>query len=290
VQSVSSRWRRRRWRADANAQLAFAGLKPVTIITGASEGVGAAFAAQLAHQDQPLLLIARDGTRLEAVAATLHRSGRPSIATLALDLTNPGAAGAIDTALAGLGGYADVLINNAGIGLSGSFADTSEADIETLLALNIAAQTRLARHMLPGMLARGRGGILFVASLAAYTPGPWQAVYYASKAYLLSLAEALAVETAGMGVRICCLAPGPVDTAFHSKMRAERSLYRWIIPSQSASRVAAIGLLGYRLGLRVLVPGVLTAGLGLALRLLPHRLTLPIVGVLLRPHTEPRKK
>jgi uncharacterized protein len=207
-----------------------------------------------------------------------------------LDLTKADAASAIDTALAGLGGFADVLVNNAGMGLSGAFAEASEADIEELLALNIAAQTRLARHVLPGMLARGQGGILFVSSLAAYTPGPWQAIYYASKAYLLSLAEALATETAGMGVQICCLAPGPVDTAFHAKMGADRSLYRWIIPSQSAARVATIGLLGYRLGLRVLVPGVLTAGLALALRLLPHRLTLPIVGVLLHQHAEPRKK
>jgi uncharacterized protein len=258
-------------------------------VTGASEGIGAAFATRLAREHQPLLLIARDGAQLEMLAATLRRSDGPTITTLALDLTNTDAVLSIDAALVGLSGYADVLINNAGIGLSGSFAEASESNIETLLALNITAQTRLARHMLPGMLARGQGGILFVSSLAAYTPGPWQAVYYASKAYLLSLAEALAAETAGMGVRICCLAPGPVDTAFHAKMEADRSLYRWIMPSQSAARVVAIGLVGYRLGLRVVVPGLLTAGLALALRLLPHRLTLPVVGVLMHPYSQPRK-
>ncbi len=263
---------------------------PVTIVTGASAGIGAAFAMRLARQDQALLLISRDAARLESVAANLRRKSAQPIATLALDLTQADATAAIDTALAGLGGYADILINNAGMGLSGAFAEATAADVDALLALNVAAQTRLARHVLPGMLTRGRGGILFVSSLAAYTPGPWQAVYYASKAYLLSLAQALAVETAGKGVRICCLAPGPIDTAFHTKMGADRSLYRWIIPGQSAGRVAAIGLLGYGLGLRVIVPGVLTAALALALRLLPHRLTLPVVAVLLRPHTEPRKK
>jgi uncharacterized protein len=283
VQSLSGRWRRRRWRPDPAALTTFAGLKPVTIVTGASEGIGQAFAERLARQGHRLLLIGRDNGRLERVAATLRTDNGPTIEALALDLTTHDALQVVETALARLGGYANFLVNNAGVGISGAFADATQADIEALIALNITAQTKLARHVLPGMLVRGHGGILFVASLAAYTPGPWQAIYYASKAYLLSFASALAAETAGMGVRICCLAPGPVETRFHAKMGADEALYRWLMPSQSADRVAAMGLLGYRWGARVLVPGVLSASLCFALRLLPQRLTLPLISVLLRP-------
>jgi uncharacterized protein len=289
VQSLASRWRRRAWRADPVELAAFAGLRPVTIITGASEGIGAAFAARLAFQHQALLLVARDGARLERVAAKLRRSDGPPIAILSLDLTQADAPQALDRALTGMGGYADMLINNAGVGISGAFAETKPNEIEALISLNVSALTRLARHVLPGMLVRGRGGILFIASLAAYTPGPWQAVYYASKSYVLSLSEALATETAGMGVRVCCCAPGPVETGFHRKMGSEHAVYRWAMPSQTAERVAAVALFGYRLGARVLTPGVLTAGLALCLRLLPHRLTLPVINVLLNPHNAQRK-
>jgi uncharacterized protein len=283
LQSLSDRWRRRYWRADTAALSAFAGLAPVTIITGASEGIGRAFTERLAAEGQALLLIARDGAKLEALADKLRTQHRAQIIALPLDLTAGDATRAIDRSLASMHGYADSLINNAGIGLAGTFSNTPIAAIDAVMALNVAATTRLARHLLPGMLVRGRGGILFVASLVAYTPGPNQAVYCASKAYLLSLAEAIAAETAGLGVRVCCTAPGPVETAFHAKMGADRALYRWAIPNQSPDRVAAVALLGYRLGVRVLVPGLLTAVLALALRLLPHRLTLPIVHVLLRP-------
>ena len=106
--------------------------------------------------------------------------------------------------------------------------------MRALVDLNVRALTRLTRHFLPGMRQRGRGGILNVASLGGYAPGPNQAAYYASKAYVLSLTEAIAAETAGEGVRVCALAPGPVDTAFHARMGAENAFYRYLVPPASA--------------------------------------------------------
>jgi short-subunit dehydrogenase len=133
------------------------------------------------------------------------------------------------------------------------------------------------------MRVRGRGGILNVASLGSYVPGPNQAAYYASKAYVLSLSEAIAAETAGEGVRVCALAPGPVNTAFHARMGAERALYRAFVPPASAEAVARAGYLGFVLGWRVTIPGVFNPLLALATRILPHRIVIPVVGLLLRP-------
>ena len=118
-----------------------------------------------------------------------------------------------------------------------------------LLDLNVRALTALTRHFLDGMRVRGRGGILNVASLGGYTPGPYQAAYYASKAYVLSLTEAMAAETAGEGVRVCALAPGPVDTGFHARMGAEGAFYRYLLPPASAEAVARAGYRGFALGL-----------------------------------------
>lgn len=133
------------------------------------------------------------------------------------------------------------------------------------------------------MRLRGRGGILNVASLGGYTPGPYQAAYYASKAYVISLTEAIAVETAGEGVRLCALAPGPVNTRFHERMGAESALYRGLVLPASARSVARAGYLGLMLGLRVVVPGLINPFLALALRIMPHRIMVPIVGWLLKP-------
>jgi short-subunit dehydrogenase len=114
-------------------------------------------------------------------------------------------------------------------------------------------------------------------------PGPYQAAYYASKAYVLSLSEAVAAETAGEGVRISALAPGPVNTGFHRKMGSETALYRYLVLPASAEAVANAGYRGFAFGWRVIVPGILNPVLALAMRILPHRIVIPIVGWLLKP-------
>lgn len=275
-------WRRRWWRPDAAALAPFAGLRPLVIVTGGSEGIGLELARQFALHGHDLLLIARRRELLDEAAARIKAETGVDVFVLPLDLTSPGVVAAIDAALASHRAYADVVVNNAGIGFAGPFRDQSPEDIERLVGLNIVALTKLMRHFLPGMRARGQGGILNVASLGGFIPGPNQAAYYASKAYVLSLTEATAAEMAGLGVRICALAPGPVNTRWHEKAGAENSFYRRFLPPSSAQAVARAGYRGYRLGWRVTVPGLVNPFLALAMRVLPHRIVIPIVGVLLQ--------
>jgi hypothetical protein len=139
------------------------------------------------------------------------------------------------------------------------------------------------------MRMRGSGGVLNVASLAGYTPGPQQAAYYASKAYVISLTEALAEENAGHGVRFTVLAPGAVSTRFHERMGSTAGWYLKAMPVLRADRVARAGYRGFRRGQRLVVPGLVNIAAMPALRLLPHRLTLPVVGQLLAPRSTAAK-
>jgi short-subunit dehydrogenase len=279
---ILRRWRRRWWRPDPAALAPFAGLRPAVVVTGGSEGIGLELARQFALNGHDVMLVARRLEPLEQAAARIRAETKVDAAVLSLDITSAGAVEAIDAALAAHRAYADVLVNNAGIGLSGLFHDHPPQDVQSLIDLNIVALTGLTRHYLPGMRARGRGGILNVGSLGGYIPGPYQAVYYATKAYVVSLTEAIAAETAGEGVRICALLPGPVDTKFHERMGAESALYRSFVPPASAQSVARAGYRGYQLGWRVMVPGLVNPFLALAMRILPHRIVIPIVGVLLK--------
>jgi uncharacterized protein len=277
-------WRRRHWRPDPAALKLFDGLEPAVVITGASEGIGLALAQSYARDGRALVLIARNSIRLEAAAASIMRASPSTrIATLAVDLTQPDLLIHLDATLGTEGLYADILINNAGVGLAGQFNSHQPDAIEALLALNVVALTRLCRHILPGQLIRGRGGIINIASLGGYIPGPHQAAYYASKAYVLSLSEALAAETSGFGVHVMAVAPGNVDTGFHARMGTLRALYRYLMPVQSPALIAPLTRVCFKLGVRVLVPGILEIICAAALRVAPHRLTVPLVGRLLRP-------
>jgi len=288
TERLATAWRRRWWHPDAAALAAYAGLRPVAVITGASGGIGLALARQFARGRHDLLLIARNAEPLEGVAAAIRADAKVEVATLALDITASDAIARIEAALARHGAYADMLVNSAGIGLAGPFLAQSPEELDRLVDLNIRALTSLTRHFLAGMRARGRGGVLNLASLGGYTPGPYQAAYYASKAYVMSLSEALAAETAGEGVRVCVLAPGPVATPFHQRMQGESGLYLRLLPVSSPDSVARAGYLAFALGWRVVVPGVVAPILALAMRLTPHRILVAIVGWLLKPR-EPDK-
>jgi len=281
--SLVQAWRRRWWRADAAALAAFDGLKPMTVVTGASEGIGYALACRFAAAGSDLVLVARRPELLRQAAERIRAEYKVEAVAVPADVTQPDAIPTIETALAAHRAYADVLINAAGMGLAGTFLSHPPEAVLRLLDLNVRALTELMRHFLPGMRVRGRGGVLNVASLGGYAPGPYQAVYYASKAYVLSLSEAVAAETAGEGVRVSALAPGPVNTGFHRKMGSERALYRYLVLPASADGVAAAGYRGFALGWRVTVPGLLNPPLALAMRILPHRIVIPIVGWLLKP-------
>jgi short-subunit dehydrogenase len=283
TEKIASAWRRRWWQPDAAALAAYEGLRPRTVVTGASGGIGLALARQFARGRHDLLLIARNPEALEAAAATIRADGKVEVAALALDITAPDAIARIEATLAQHGAYADVLVNSAGIGLAGPFLEQSPEELDQLVDLNVRALTALTRHFLAGMRARGRGGILNLASAGGYAPGPYQAAYYASKAYVISLSEAVAAETAGEGVRICVLAPGPVATPFHERMRGESGLYLQLLPVSNPDSVARAGYLAFALGWRVVVPGLVAPVLALAMRLTPHRILVPIVGWLLKP-------
>lgn len=257
--------------------------RPMVVITGASEGIGQAFARYYAADGRDLLLIARRPEPLSRLADELRAAHLVGVEVLAQDVTAPDAPAAIDAALAAAGAHCDLLINNAGIGLSGAFHDLPLDDIDRLVATNAAAPTRLMHHMLQDMRARGRGGIINLASLAGFAPGPYQAVYCASRAYMLSLSESVAAEVARDGVRITAVAPGPVRTGFHDKMGANNDLYRWLIPSLAPETVVRWAVTAHILGFRVVVPGLLNNILALSLRLMPHRISVLVQGTLFYP-------
>lgn len=276
------RWLARSARPDEAALAAVTGLAPATVITGASRGIGLALAERFAETGHAVVLVARSASQLDAAADRVRRRvPGATILTLPLDVTTPDAGPAIDRFLADHGRYLDVLVNNAAIGLGGPFEQGAASAIDDLVALNVAALTRLVRHALPGMKARGRGGILNVSSLGGAVPGPYQAAYYASKAYVQSLTEAVAAESAGSGVRIAVVAPGPVETGFHASMQADNALYRRLMPAMKPRQVARAAVSGFLLGRRVIHPGIIAPFAALAVRLLPHAITVPLVARLL---------
>jgi short-subunit dehydrogenase len=282
-------WHRRWARPDAAALAAVRGRTPATIVTGGSQGIGKALAGRFAEAGDTIVLVARRRELLEAAARDIRPRGEKEVFICPLDVTAPDCPAQLEAFLASNGLYANVLINNAAMGLGGPFCRQKAEDISDLVALNVAAATRLMRHVLPAMRARAQGGVLNVASVGGYVPGPNQAAYYASKAYILSLSEAVASEISGEGVRVCALAPGPVETRFHARMGANDALYRWIIPAQSPERVARAAWRGFEFWRRVTIPGLFPPVLAIVLRILPHFFTVPIVKCLLAPGPRVKK-
>lgn len=274
-------WIGRRAHPDPQALDAVRGLSPAVVITGASRGIGLALARRFAKAGSPVAMIARERHLLGSMAERVQREFNVKTVAIALDITSAEAPAAIDAAVASAGLYTDTLVNNAGVGLAGPFHTQAEGDLERLIAVNITSLTRLTRHALPSLRARARGGILNIASLGGLVPGPHQAAYYASKAYVISLTEAIRYEVRGEGVRVAVVAPGPVQTRFHGSMGAEGALYRLVLPAMQPETIAASAYRGYILGRTLIIPGFLGTVGGVALRIVPHALTVPVVGRLL---------
>lgn len=287
LRSLIDLWIGRYARPSPAAISAVAGLRPAVVVTGASRGIGLALARRFAMAGNDVVMIARTAEPLERAAMAVERDCSVRALPIALDVAQPDAPQVIDTALTANGYYSDILINSAGLGLAGPFASHDTAAVARLIDVNVTALTRLMHHILPGMLARGRGGILNVASVGGLVPGPYQAAYYASKAYVVSLSRAVGAETAGSGVRLMALAPGPVNTGFHEAMGAEFSFYRQLILPLTPEGTANAAYRAYVLGCRLVVPGVMNKMLALALWIVPHALLLPLVRWLLRT-AEPR--
>lgn len=224
---------------------------PIALVTGASAGLGAEFARQLASSGARLVLVARRHDRIEALAAQLGNAR-----AVAHDLSAPNAAERLMADLDSHGEHVDLLINNAGFGAGGPVAATEPARLRQMIDLNCGLLTELSRAVLPGMIERGRGGILNVASTAAFQPGPNAAVYYATKAYVLSFTEALHEEVAGTGVRVSALCPGPTRTEFFdvANYGKQSKLEKIAAP---IGPVVAAGLAGVSANRAVVIPGLL---------------------------------
>lgn len=229
--------------------------RPLAVVTGASSGIGEELAAQLAARGYDLVLVARRRDRLESLAERLRNAHGASCAVIEADLARRAERDALAIRLTSEVSRLDVLVNNAGFGTHGFFRETDlDRELE-LIEVNCAALVHLTKAVLPGMLERKRGFVMNVASVAAFTPGPVMAMYYASKAFVLSLSEALWEECRGTGVHVSALCPGPVKTEFQSMAgiaAGARSSGAAPIPVE---RVAREGLDALFRGKRVVLPG-----------------------------------
>lgn len=226
--------------------------KQTALITGASSGIGADLARLFARGGYDLVLTARGEDALETLAKELREKHGATVDVVPADLGKPGGADGLVERLGGR--QVDVLVNNAGIGQAGPFVELGGDGEAQMLELNMIAPTRLTRLLLPGMIERGSGRIMNVASTAAFQPGPLMAGYYATKAYLLSLSEALAEELRGSGVTVTALCPGPTATGFQE--RAEMTETRLAKSGMMSSMaVARAGYAGMRKGKPLVVPG-----------------------------------
>jgi short-subunit dehydrogenase len=187
------------------------------LITGASGGIGLELARLAARGGRDVILVARNENTLRVLASELEATYGINARVLAADLTDAASPSRIFAELKREKIAVDFLVNNAGFGVFGEFAQSDESEQLAMISLNVTALTHLTRLFLPPMLARGRGRILNIASTAAFLPGPLMAVYYASKAYVLSFSLALSQETRGSGVRVTALCPGPVKTNFQQR-------------------------------------------------------------------------
>ena len=248
------------------------------LVTGASGGIGEEFAKLLASRGCNLVLVARSGDKLARLAEALTAAHKIQVDCLPMDLSRASSAPQIQSMLESKKIEIDILINNAGFGTFGPFVDS---DLESELAqiqLNVTTLTHLTKLMLPGMIRRGRGKILNVASTAAFQPGPLMAVYYATKAYVLSFSEALANELKGSGVTVTCLCPGPTRTGFmaRAKMGDPEILAKKSVMMEAAL-VARKGVDGLMKGKRLVIPGVLNKLLAHSTRLGPRGLNASVV-------------
>ena len=246
----------------------------VALITGASAGLGVEFARQLSKKGHRLVLAARRKDRLDALVAELGNSRAVEI-----NLAEPGATAALIRDLEQAGEQVDVLVNNAGFGLRGPFVELDAARQREMIDLNCGALTDLCRAVAPAMVERRSGAILNVASTAAFQPGPWMGVYFATKAYVLSLTEALHEELKPHGVKVSALCPGPTRTEFGS-VAGIQTLGQFDRLSMEAEPVVRAGLEGLDKNRAVVIPGATNRLGALSTRFAPRSFVRKIAGSL----------
>jgi short-subunit dehydrogenase len=239
------------------------------LVTGASSGIGRELARLFAAEGSDLVLVARGEDRLRRLAAELETAHGTTARVERVDLGEPEQQVDLCERLAARRVQVDVLVNNAGFGARGRVVELGLGRQLEMVRLNVEALTTLTRFLLPGMLERGRGGILNVASTAAFQPGPFMAVYYATKAYVLSFSEALGEELRGTGVTVTTLAPGPTVTGFQEEAGLEDTLLFEFGP-MAAEPVARAGHRAFRKGRVLVIPGLGNRLLAFSTRLAPR--------------------
>jgi len=249
----------------------------LALVTGASSGIGADLARQLAQRGADLVLVARRADRLETLAAECRLFG-VTVHTAPADIADPAAR----AMLADQFPATDILINNAGLGAFGRFVDTDDTKIQQIIAVNITSLTHLTHLFVPLMARRGWGRIMLVASTAAFQPVPLYAVYAASKAYVLSFGNAIDVELAPRGVRTTVLCPGTTKTEFFDV--AEQTKSPFVERSaMTSAEVARIGLDGMARGRATVVAGAINTAMAIGTRLTPRRLNAQIAYRIMKP-------
>jgi uncharacterized protein len=248
----------------------------VTLITGASAGIGTELARVFASNGHRLALVARRTDRLTALAAEIAAAGGAAPIVIPCDLEQPDACDKIAAVLAAAGLEVEYVVNNAGFGLFGNAVELDRTEQLGIIATNVRALTDLSLRF-SDQLIRHRGGILNVGSIAGFLPGPGMAVYYASKAYVLSFSEGLRGELAPRGVRVTALCPGPVPSEFQRRAGFEPGFDSAIL-NVSASKVAQAGYRGLMANKRVVMPGLGIKIVPFLLRLFPRGFILAAVG------------
>ena len=254
----------------------------MAIVTGASSGIGRALAVELAARGYDLCLVARRKGLLEQLSSELMCVHGVNTHTLAVDLTLPGSVAEIASRFQAIDRIPELLVNNAGVGNMGEFTNTDSRREQEILQLNVLALTELTKMLLPGMKARGCGRILNIASTAAFKPGPYYAVYAATKSYVLSFSQALNYELSGTGVSVTCLCPGPTRTEFARRagIRENGMFYR--MRSMSAATVARHAVRALLAGKSVAIPGWSNAAIALVTQLLPGPILMRLAGAIRR--------
>jgi uncharacterized protein len=254
---------------------------PVALITGASVGIGEQFARQLSERGHDVVLVARDAARLEALAKEIEGRNGAHAEVLTADLTDPQQLAAVEARAR----QVDLLVNNAGFGTFGSF-HTLDIDTEIReINLNVIALVRLTHAAAAAMVERGRGGILNVSSLAGFQPGPSNATYGATKAFVTSFTEAVHEELRGTGVSVTALCPGFTHTEFQSRANAPAGSvpgFMW----QEAPEVARAGLDGVAKNKAIVIPGTTNKVLGTLSAITPHAITRRLGGAILKRATD----
>jgi short-subunit dehydrogenase len=248
----------------------------VTLITGASAGIGTELARVFASNGHRVALVARRADRLKTLSGEITAAGGAVPIVISCDLEQPDAGDKIAAALAAEGVEVDFVVNNAGFGLFGNAIEMDRVEQLGIIALNIRAVTDLSLRF-SDQLIRHRGGILNVGSIAGFLPGPGMAVYYASKAYVLSFSEALRRELAPRGVRVTVLCPGPVPSEFQARAGFEPGFDSAVL-NVSASDVAQAGYRGLMADKRAVLPGLGIKIVPFLLRLFPRGFILGAVG------------